>query len=228
MRLALCVGSTLLAALAAGCSSGEKPAVTQEELALASRAIPGQVLVLSDDDFPQGCDPDSAARLIGDFATAWNRGDTETVESLLAPPANGQFNRGFHPDTGEFDFQWFVDGLRDPNAEGLVNTGRSPGEVGAYIEGRHELNDRLRLLALRVRGGPLAENAVGGRFAFERTADDIEPSIASGPFHINCGSRTIYFWSTWIDPSEGTPDELVPCKKPDGWTVADERVLACS
>ncbi len=224
MRQGVLASITLaLAGLASACGSDERAAVTAPQ---AAEVVPAEFIVLSDVGRPPGCKPEQVAGLINDFATAWTAGDSDAAEALLAAPKHGRgMNSGLNADD-EYDFRWFVDGVRDPNG-GFVNTAYGPGEVAAYIEKRHAQNDRLRPLAVQVRGGRKGQNVVYGRFAFERSADDIEPAVAGGQYDVNCGSGTISFWSLWIDPSEGTPDELIPCDPPDGWTREDERVLAC-
>jgi hypothetical protein len=223
MRLALLALSALvLAGISVGCSSDERVAATTTGPA---DTIPAEFVVLSNVGRPPGCKPEQVGRLIDDFAKAWTEGDWEAAEALLAPPSHGNPANAANAD-GEYDFRWFVIGVQDRRSR-LVHTMNGPGEVGGFIQERHFHNDRLRPLAVQVRGGRKGQNVVYGRFAFERSADDIESAVAAGQYSVNCGSGTIYFWSLWIDPSEGTPDELIPCMQPSGWTREDERILAC-
>jgi hypothetical protein len=169
-------------------------------LALTSSAETSEGVVVTRDavSFPDRCGPREVAGLVDRFFDAFNAGDWETVDEVVAPA--GPTPPGFALFSLDRDAVIY-------DRERLV----------AHLAEVRSRGERFRLVAARVAPGRGSVAAVV--YAFER-AD----GIAGGKGMVDCASLRIWQWAMGA-PVPGTPP--IPCPQPRDWSPS-AAILACT
>ena len=153
---------------------------------------------------PGACTPRSVADLVARFFEAFNRGDWNIVDSLVAPAGSGPPSFALFSldrDTVVYERTQLISYLADVRSRG----------------------ERFRLVAARAAPGgsrpSYRSSSVAVVSAFERNA-----GIAGSKGMIDCASNRIWQWAMG-SPAPGAPP--VPCPQPPAWSPAGP-LLACT
>jgi hypothetical protein len=170
-------------------------------LALASSAGTSQGIVVTRDavSLPDRCGPREVAGLVERFFDAFNAGDWDAVDEVVAPA--GPAPPGFALFSLDRDAVVY-------DRERLV----------AYLADVRSRGERFRLVATRAAPG-MRHSTAAVVYAFEGT-----DGIAPGKGVVDCVSLRIWQWAM-ATPARGTPP--IPCPQPRDWSPSGA-VLACT
>lgn len=177
------------------------------------------VVTRKDASLPNGCAPRQVAGLVTTFFQAFNEGKQSELSRFFV--AEGPTGPGLFGSHGGGGLASYATTSRD--------------DLLAYFAGRHEHEERMRLLEVDV--GRRDPSSVDIAFDLTRTADDIGPrvggpkNVAFGKGTIDCQQQRFVVWnmamaSTKTLTKNGTP-RSGPCPGPSGRKPGGA-VVACA
>lgn len=182
------------------------------------------------DPAPPNCRPASAAAVVLEFFDAFNRGDLDALDRLVAPGGEGRF-----------DFKWFSLSESDgPVSRPPFTNVALYSKTGflAYAAERHRQGERLSLVFLQSSTPQSGGRAVGIVYVIRREADDLLDRlgglqrVATGKGAIDCAEGRFFVWSMGMHMA--ATGALTPatysgtlCPVPRGWRHGESPPVAC-
>jgi hypothetical protein len=175
------------------------------------------------------CRPGAVGGLVLTFLDAFNRGDLEALDRLVAPDGERRL-----------DFKWYSlnesdEGVRRPPRTNVAVYARA--DFLAYAAQRHRSNEGLTLVFMRSSTPQSDGREVGIVFIVRREADDLpdrlggRERLATGKGAFDCSEGRMVVWSMGMHmaaPGAATPATYSPvCPVPTGWRLHDSPPVLC-